>query len=169
MDEYKVITNYHVIQSKFRKNEYEADYVIELADGTQISVQEVLAQDEERDLALLQTVSPGRTSVRLGDSDKLNLLDEVIIAGAPLGLRNTLAKGHISQIRGYEDKGFIQYTAPTSHGNSGGALFLADSQELIGIPTKTVPIGQNLNLAIPVNDIKKFLEENGIELPPLPR
>ena len=163
VDKDKVITNYHVIKSKFKKNEYEAKYIIKLADGSQVPVQKVLAQDEKRDLALLQTVFPAGTPVRLGDSDKLNLLDEVVIAGAPLELKNSLAKGHISQIRSNNGKSFIQYTAPTSPGNSGGALFLADSQELIGIPTMVIHnlFGQNLNFAIPVNDVKKFLEENG--------
>jgi len=163
VDEDKIITNYHVIESKFRKNEYTAKYVIELADGSKVSVKEVLAQGEERDLALLQTAFPVGTPVRLGDSDKLNLLDDVVIAGAPIGFENSLAKGHVSQIRGIYGKSFIQYTAPTSPGNSGGALFLEDSQELIGVPTLGVYnfVGQNLNLAIPVNDVKKFLEENG--------
>lgn len=161
VDKDKVITNYHVIRSKFRKNEYEAKYVIELADGTQTPVQKILAQDEKRDLALLQTVFPVGTPVRLGDSDKLNLLDEVVVAGTPWGLKNSLTKGHISQVRGEDGKGFIQYTAPTSQGNSGGALFLEDSHELIGVPTMVDLFAQNLNFAIPVNDVKKFLKENG--------
>ena len=40
IDEDKVITNYHVIKSKFKKNEYEAKYIIKLADGSQVPVAE---------------------------------------------------------------------------------------------------------------------------------
>ena len=127
-------------------------------------MQKILAQDEERDLALLQTVFPAGTPVRLGDSDKLNLLDEVVIAGAPAELKNSLAKGHISQIRGGQRQRVLFNTRPPHpQETAGGALFLADSQELIGIPTMIINsmLGQNLNFAIPVNDVKKFLEENG--------
>ena len=49
----------------------------------------------------------------------------------------------------------IQFTAPTSHGSSGGAV-LNMYGELIGISTAGIDSGQNLNLAIGYENIKMF-------------
>ncbi len=152
------------------------DIIIQLADGTKIPALKILAQDKKRDLALLLVNSPIGTPVKMGDSSSLELLDKVVIAGAPQGFDNTLAEGEISQVRETEEGVvFIQYSAPTSKGNSGGALFLKESQALIGVPSMTLPHlipflppPQNMNFAIPVNDVKKFLRENGWTAPNTP-
>lgn len=49
----------------------------------------------------------------------------------------------------------IQFTAPTSHGSSGGAL-LNLYGELIGILTAGFDDGQNLNLAVDAGTILDF-------------
>ena len=51
----------------------------------------------------------------------------------------------------------IQFTAPTSHGSSGGAL-LNMYGELIGISSAGFDQGQNLNLAVDYTEIGKFVQ-----------
>ena len=49
----------------------------------------------------------------------------------------------------------IQYTAPTSHGSSGGAL-LDMYGRLIGLSTAGIDSGQNINLAVDFKTILMF-------------
>ncbi len=170
IDKDKILTNYHVVKAKekeLKDDEYDIIYEAILFDGQRIKVKEILAKDEKMDLAVLQLDQPIGKPVKLGNADNLNLLDEVVVSGSPLGLTGTLTKGYISQFR--RDQGginYIQYTSPTSAGNSGGALFLESSRELIGVPTFIVVgfVSQNLNFAISVKDVKKFLKNNGIKI-----
>ena len=49
----------------------------------------------------------------------------------------------------------IQFTAPISHGSSGGAV-LNMYGEIIGISTAGIDSGQNINLAVDYKDIRFF-------------
>ena len=50
----------------------------------------------------------------------------------------------------------IQFTAPISHGSSGGAV-LNMQGEVIGISTAGFDEGQNINLAVNYEDIRMFV------------
>ena len=50
----------------------------------------------------------------------------------------------------------IQFTAPISHGSSGGAV-LNMQGEVIGISTAGIDKGQNLNLAVDYKSINMFI------------
>ena len=49
----------------------------------------------------------------------------------------------------------IQFTAPISHGSSGGAV-LNMQGEIVGISTAGIDSGQNINLAIGYENILEF-------------
>ncbi len=169
VDKDKIVTNYHVVQpskERIKDHEYETKYIVRLFDGREFVVKEILAIDSTKDLAVLQIDKPVGIPVKLGNSDNLELLQEVVVSGSPQGLRGTLTKGYISQIRKEEHRNYIQYTSPTSSGNSGGALFLESTQEVIGVPVLIIDhivATQNLNFAIAINDVKKFLRDNNIK------
>ena len=76
-----------------------------------------------------------------------------------MGIKNSVSDGIISNIFGEEDKNMIQHTAPISHGSSGGVLFNSKGM-VIGMNTATIEDGQNINLAISMNSIKKFYKLN---------
>ena len=68
----------------------------------------------------------------------------------------------MSSRRIYEGRAWIQFSAPISPGNSGGPLFNMHG-EVIGVTTATLSgighgyaIPQNINLAVPVNELKKL-------------
>ena len=104
---------------------------------------------------------------RLGDSDKVRVGDEVLAAGAPLGLRSTVTHGIISALHrpiplsgeGSDTDTVIdavQTDASINHGNSGGPLINMDSQ-VIGINTAGKSLSDSasgLGFAIPVNEAK---------------
>ena len=100
------------------------------------------------------------TFVRLtfGDSARLQVGEEVVAIGNPLSLESTVSNGIVSAIRTVEEEGgkFLQITAPISHGSSGGPL-LNMAGEVVGITSAGIMGGENLNFAIPIDDVKPMI------------
>lgn len=82
---------------------------------------------------------------------------KVVAIGSPLGLFNSVSDGIISGFRSINDVNMIQFTAPISHGSSGGAV-LNMQGEIIGISTAGIDSGQNLNLAVDYTYIRDFVK-----------
>lgn len=81
---------------------------------------------------------------------------KVVAIGSPLGLFNSVSDGIISGFRRMNDVDMIQFTAPISHGSSGGAV-LNMYGEVIGVSTAGIDEGQNINLAVGYEFINTFV------------
>lgn len=148
----KLITNYHVIQDVYSAR-------VKFPDGKTYPVESVLAYDVQRDVAVLRINAKGLVTLPLGDSDSLVSGQTVYTIGSPQGLDNTIANGIVSATnRVVEGQKYIQTTAPISPGSSGGAL-LDGYGRCVGITSGTLS-GQNLNFAVPINDVKEYLNKN---------
>ena len=90
-------------------------------------------------------------------SKKLVRGQKVVAIGSPLGLFNSVSDGIISGFRNIRDVEMIQFTAPVSHGSSGGALLNMQGQ-VIGISTAGIDSGQNINLAVGYESILMFAQ-----------
>lgn len=86
----------------------------------------------------------------------LKIGERVYSIGAPFGLELTLSDGLLSGKRTHEGVRFVQTSAPTSSGSSGGSLFDTYGN-LIGITTFSLKGSQNLNFAIAAED---YVEPN---------
>ena len=152
----KVVTNYHVIRNG-------ASAVIKFPDGAFFAADGVLVSDKNRDVAIIKVHGNGFKALTLGDSDRLQVGEEVVAIGNPLSLESTVSNGIVSAIRTIKAEGgtFLQTTAPISPGSSGGPLFNM-AGEVVGITTSHLVGGQNLNFAIPINDVKPMLR---VQLP----
>lgn len=149
----KIVTNYHVIDGATKVE-------VILSDGKKYEVSNIANYDEYRDIAILKIDADKLSSLKLGDSERVAQGDKVIAIGNPLGLPNTVTDGLISNNkRMFSGQRFLQTSAPLSKGSSGGAL-INDRAEVIGITSAFFDTGQNINLAIPINDMKPFLKEN---------
>lgn len=145
-----VVTNYHVIENAYTT-------IIKLVDGREFDVVDIMQYDVDRDVAVLKIDASNLSEVLLGNSDKVENGDKILTIGSPIGLENTIADGLISnKNRIYDEKSYFQISAPISSGSSGGAL-LNYSGEVIGITSATYIYGQNLNLAIPINEVKSYI------------
>gem|GEM_PF-4180896 len=149
-----IATNYHVIEKVSS-----AEVVDE--QGNSILVSGVLSTDPDADLTVLK-VNGKLEPAHLGDSDKVEVGDEVIAIGNPLWVLTsatelTVSSGIISGIREIDGKPYIQTTAPISPGSSGGGLFTLNG-DLVAMVVGYFKNGQNLNLAIPVNRLKPLLD-----------
>ena len=159
-----ILTNWHVVQ------EAEDVGVVykPLQDNLSIesaTVREarVLKLDPVRDLALIEVtgVPAYVTPVELGSMEEVQIGNDVHAIGHPIGETWSYTKGIVSQIRqNYEwnehRADVIQTQTPLSPGNSGGPLF-ADSGKMIGVNSFKAKGGDNLNFAVSVDDVRKFL------------
>jgi V8-like Glu-specific endopeptidase len=151
-----VVTNYHVIKSG-------SSAIVKLPDGSFFTVDGVLAFDKKRDIAVIKAHGNNFKTVALGDSDRLQVGEEVVAIGSPLSLESTVSNGIVSGVRSEDEDSFgpvnplLQITAPISHGSSGGPLFNMFG-EVVGITSAALTGGENLNFAVPINDAKKLIK-----------
>jgi S1-C subfamily serine protease len=161
-----IVTNNHVIsEAALSPDKFEISIIFN--DGKQAKAN-LVGRDPETDLAVLKVDNVDKLTVaRLGDSDKLRVGNEVMAAGAPLGLRSTDTAGIVSALhRAVPLSGddsdtktvidAVQTDAAINHGNSGGPL-LNMASEVIGINTAGKSLSDSasgLGFAIPVNEMK---------------
>ena len=157
-----IVTNYHVIKNG-------SSAVIKLPDGAFFAVDGLLASDKKRDVAIIKAHGNNFRILRLGDSDRLEVGQEVIAIGSPLSLESTVSNGIVSGFRTVEEEGgkFLQITVPISPGSSGGPLFNM-AGKVVGITTSHLVGGENLNFAIPINDVKPLLLDRSSKARALP-
>jgi len=155
-----VVTNYHVIRNG-------STALVKLPNGTFFAVDGVLAYDKSRDVAIIKAHGVDFRTLTLGDSDRLQVGEEVVAIGNLLSLESTVSNGIVSAIRTVDEGKFVQITAPISPGSSGGPLFNM-SGEVVGITTSHLVGGQNLNFAIPINDEKLLLGAKFVQVRAFP-
>lgn len=157
-----VLTNHHVVA--------DADKItITMNDGSKYEDVEVIGSDDKADVALLKIKgAKNLPTVKLGDSDQLQIGEWVIAVGNPFGLTETVtvgvvsAKGRKLHTEGsdvYED--FIQTDAAINPGNSGGPLLNIDG-EVVGINAAIVTGDRGymgIGLAVPVNMAKSIKDQ----------
>jgi serine protease Do len=129
----KILTAAHVVQA--------ADQVsVEFVDGKKERAH-VVASYPRADIAIVQLDFPpaGLIPAKLGDSDAVQVGDDVFVIGAPYGLSHSLTVGHVSgkhtskeSIAGIAKVELIQTDAAINQGNSGGPMFNM-AGEVVGI------------------------------------
>jgi S1-C subfamily serine protease len=158
-----ILTNKHVVL------EEDAEYTVVTNDEQQYKAK-ILAKDPVQDLAVLKIeAKKPLPTLKLGDSDNLQIGQTVIAIGNALGeFQNTVSVGVISGlgrkitasggsfVEVLED--VIQTDAAINPGNSGGPL-LNLRGEVIGINTAMSVEGENIGFAIPINKAKKAIEQ----------
>jgi len=159
-----ILTSQHVVEDP------EADYAVLLEPSKKYKAK-ILARDPINDVAVLKINGKNLPYLELGDSDKIELGEEVIAVGNALGeFHDTVSAGIISGLSRYIQttnnftkqaerlRGLIQTDAAINPGNSGGPLINMEGK-VIGINTAMVMGAQNIGFAIPINYAKKDLEE----------
>ncbi len=153
-----LLTNHHVIEQA-------REIEITLPNGI-IQRAIVVGSDAYLDVAVLQLPQYNAPILTLGDSDKVNIGDNVIAIGSPFGLGGTVTFGIVSQkgrllpsVSGFSIPDVIQFDAAINPGNSGGPL-LNSKGEVIGITSARIesPRGAvGLGFAIPSNLCKRVI------------
>ena len=161
-----ILTNHHVVANAttievttYSGDTYQASYI---------------GGDEDYDIAVIKVDVKGLRPVVIGDSDLVNVGDDVIAVGNPLGeLTFSLTSGSVSSANRaitVQNTPFnmIQIDCSINPGNSGGPLF-NQYGEVVGIvsakySTYADTTVEGLGFAIPINDVYAMVEdimENG--------
>ncbi len=159
-DRGQILTNWHVVSGS-------QELTVTTPDKKNFRAT-LLDKDPDNDLALIQVDLKGTKlpSLRLGDSDKVQIGQKVLAIGNPFGLEGTLTTGIVSSLSrsigdesGRTLEGMIQTDASINPGNSGGPLL--DSQgNVIGINTAIYgPSGSiGIGFAMPINRAREMLD-----------
>jgi serine protease Do len=162
------------------------NHVIENASEIKIILpdkRELIGRDPNTDLALLKIKAEGLPTVKLGNSDNVQIGEWVLAIGYPFSLNTTVTAGIVSakarsigiinrpgskNSQGNQGttgntaiESFIQTDAAINPGNSGGALINTNG-ELIGINSAIASQTGSYagySFAIPVNLAKKILDD----------
>jgi serine protease Do len=138
-----VLTNRHVLGRQTPR--------VLLADERSFDA-EVIASDEEIDLALLRIQATDLPAARIGNSTLLRAGELVFTLGHPWGQRNAASMGVVSHLDSAQTRGrrgvipVIRTDARLAPGNSGGPLLNA-AGEVVGI--NTLIVGGDQGVAIP--------------------
>jgi len=162
-DQGHILTNNHVVADADRLE-------VTLADGTTLPAR-LVGRDSRFDLAVIRAAVPADRlrPTTLGDSDQLQVGEQVVAIGNPYGLEGTVTTGIVSGRRPVvaEPEGdgvlvnAIQTDASINPGNSGGPL-LNGRGEVVGVTTLgLMPNGgqAGLNFAIPINNARRILND----------
>lgn len=158
-----ILTNYHVVEGARTLSVTTYDDVTHEAT--------LVGFDSFNDVALLKIDAKDLPAVVIGDSNALNVGDQVAAIGNPLGeLASTQTVGYVSaKDRSVTTEGttihMIQTDAAINSGNSGGPLFNMYG-EVIGITTAKYSGSSNsgasiegIGFAIPINDVMALVED----------
>lgn len=155
----RILTAAHVVQA--------ADKIeVEFSDG-QLVPAKVISSLPRADVAMLKLdwVPYNAVPAKLGDSDKMQVGDDVFIIGAPYGIGHSLSVGHLSARRpgnvvfGAVKLELFQTDAAINKGNSGGPMFNM-AGEVIGIISYILSQSggfEGLGFAVTTNVAQKLL------------
>ena len=155
-----ILTNAHLV--------LDLDEVYVTLEGNRVAPAEVAGVDSILDLAVLRVRDGALANLpaaKLGDSDGLQVGEEVFAIGNPMGLEKTLSRGIISGL----DRTlpvrpmswlvpYIQTDAALSTGSSGGPL-VNRCGEVIAINGSVLGDAENIGFALPINVAKGVIPE----------
>jgi S1-C subfamily serine protease len=125
----------------------------------------VLAADRKHDLAVLKIDAKGLKALALGNSDQVQLAEEVRAVGFPLSdVLGTSVKVTRGTISGVVDRGekLLQIDASINPGNSGGPLVNAKG-EVMGVCSSGL-FGESIShvgFAVPAKEVQQLLQAKG--------
>ncbi|EDS72688.1 trypsin [Anaerofustis stercorihominis DSM 17244] len=153
-----IVTNNHVVDG--------ADKItVKTADEKSYTAK-LVGVDSETDIAVIKIEAKGLKSASFGKSSTLEVGDEIVAIGNPLGeLSGTVTNGIVSALSREvtienETMNLIQTNASINAGNSGGGLF--DKNGLLVGVVNAKAAGNNvegIGFAIPIDTAKNVIEQ----------
>jgi S1-C subfamily serine protease len=171
------LTSYHVVRDILAGQDSEGIVLgyVEDDEGQETAVAcRLLAHDVPTDLALLRVDGAGhverlaRIAPRHRDAE-IEVFSPVYTVGCPLGTAAQATRGEVTRRNwsvGGEELWMV--SSPAYFGNSGGGVFLEETQELIGVFAKIYTHGSyrpqvvtHMGLAVPLTVLHDWIEEVG--------
>ncbi|MEO1655382.1 MAG: trypsin-like peptidase domain-containing protein, partial [Bacteroidota bacterium] len=159
-----IMTAAHVVES--------ANEIVVKLEDERVFEAEIVKIVPRADVALLKMKDPPQDLAprvaQIGNTDKLEIGQQILVIGAPFGLEHSLSVGYVSgrmkrnRLLNGEAIGFIQTDAAINQGNSGGPMFNKEG-EVIGIVSFILSRGggfDGIGFGVDINSAKKVLFEN---------
>ncbi len=153
-----ILTNHHVVEGD------PTSLTVHLNDGREFDAT-IYGIDTLTDLAIVKVNATGLPTAPIGDSSTVQVGQQAIAIGSPLGtFTDSVTSGIISAVgRSIPvDSGqlnnLIQTDTAINPGNSGGPL-LDPSGKVIGINTAVAGQAQNIGFAIPINIARPMMAQ----------
>ena len=172
-----VVTNHHVVDGA-------EELVMVWRDTAYLMVVEDV--DQKKDLALLKPalqryicfpdykkppypseyLQQGFTALKVNKSRVCDVGDTIYVIGYPMidiqGMEAKVTKGIVSSLTGFKgQKEVFQMDAAIQGGNSGGPV-VDEKGRLVGVSVASLRGGENVNYAIKLNEVEKFLGRNSM-------
>jgi serine protease Do len=107
--------------------------------------------DSALDLATLRVAGAAAIPLPLGDAGALEVGEQVVVIGSPMGLEFTVHAGSISNLsRALFGHSYLQVEAKVNPGNSGGPV-LDDQARVVGVVSLRHAGAEGIGLALPIN------------------
>ena len=159
-----IVTNNHVVSGA-------QTLTVTMTNGEEYEAQ-IIGADSENDVALIKIDATGLPAVSIGDSDTIEVGQQVCAIGNPLGeLTNTLTVGYVSALdREINENGIpinmFQTDCAINSGNSGGPIFDMHGN-VIGITTAKYSANgfssgasiEGIGFCIPANDAMDIVSD----------
>lgn len=152
-----ILTNAHVAQDAEK-------IIVRLSDQRERPAK-VIGVDEMTDVAVLKIEGEKLPTVKIGDSDALEVGEWVLAIGSPFGLEHTATQGIVSAVGRNLPSGtyvpFIQSDVAVNPGSSGGPLFNLRG-EVIGINSQIYSSTggyMGLSFAVPIKLAMQVMEQ----------
>jgi S1-C subfamily serine protease len=160
-----IVTNYHVVA--------DAESIHVSFSNSDSMKAQVVGKDASTDVALLKVEASSRAlkPLELGNSEALQVGDQVAAIGNPLGYDRSISAGIVSALQrslrspnGSPIDRVIQTDALLNHGNSGGPLLNAQGQ-VVGVSSAVANWGpgteesSGIGFAIPINTVRDVVAQ----------
>jgi S1-C subfamily serine protease len=160
-----IVTNYHVVADA-------QSIHVSFSNSDSMKAQ-VVGKDASTDVALLKVEASSRAlkPLELGNSEALQVGDQVAAIGNPLGYDRSISAGIVSALQrslrspnGSPIDRVIQTDALLNHGNSGGPLLNAQGQ-VVGVSSAVANWGpgtdesSGIGFAIPINTVRDVVAQ----------
>jgi S1-C subfamily serine protease len=153
-----ILTNHHVVEGSPSK------LTVNLKDGRSFDAT-IYGVDTLTDLAIVKVEATGLPTAPIGDSSTIQVGQQAIAIGSPLGqFSDSVTSGIISALGRSIDvengtlSNLIQTDTAINPGNSGGPL-LDPTGSVIGINTAVASSSQGIGFAIPINIARPLLAQ----------
>ncbi len=154
-----ILTNHHVVAGDPQK------LTVHLNDGRTFDAK-IYGIDTLTDLAIVKVDGTGLPTAPIGDSSSIQVGQQAIAIGSPLGtFTDSVTSGIVSALGrsipvedGSTLSNLIQTDTAINPGNSGGPL-LDPSGKVIGVNTAAASQAQNIGFAIPIDIAKPLLAQ----------
>ncbi len=150
-DDGTILTNYHVARRALGGRAV-------FEDGSSYDISQIKAYDPVFDVAVLKIKAQRQfPTVKMGNSDAVNVMDRVLAVGNALGQHMAVTEGMINQV--FTDDNNVRYqfrhSATIAPGNSGGALYRGN--EVVAI-NGSGRLNLSIYYSIPINIAKPLLD-----------